>query len=313
MWVGELRDMGSILITGATGFLGFKLLKSLLNHNCSVVALTRTSSNAKEIQRLVDARLNVSICVMEVDDIPAVLKSNGVKTIIHTATAYDRDNADYQGTYRANVTIPLALARFGIAAGVEHFINTDSYYSKTEDFNNGLENYARTKNIFRAELNKHSDQINITHIRIEHMYGPGDSDKKFITRLVSEIAIEKSRSIDLTPGRQKIDLIHVWDVVQSYLAVINKREFQENPWNVFIGTGALMSIVSIAEYIKDRYCSPSVLNFGAVPYSAKQIMESCSIDDDFRSKTGWSPRISFEAGMDSVYEDLNGRRREWTR
>lgn len=44
----------TVLLTGATGFLGSHLLEALINEGCKVIFLKRSFSNTRRIEHLID-------------------------------------------------------------------------------------------------------------------------------------------------------------------------------------------------------------------------------------------------------------------
>ena len=115
--------MKTVLITGATGFLGERLSRNLIDDGWGVRAIVRKSSDQKL------SILNQSeIIVCDLDQsIPSGDIFKNVDAIIHCAArvhnAQEFKSPDaYEKYHRTNCTASINLARAGIAAGVPLFV-----------------------------------------------------------------------------------------------------------------------------------------------------------------------------------------------
>ena len=77
--------MKTILVTGATGFLGGHLLKYLVKRGYEVVVLKRSSSDISRIGKIID-----HVTTYDVDKTPIELafKSHRIDVVMHLATSY---------------------------------------------------------------------------------------------------------------------------------------------------------------------------------------------------------------------------------
>ena len=80
----------TILLTGATGFLGSHLLKALLNEGHRLVILKRSTSNAWRIASMLD-----QVTSYDIDRVPLTqaFEDQHIDAVIHTACHYGRDGA----------------------------------------------------------------------------------------------------------------------------------------------------------------------------------------------------------------------------
>ena len=117
--------MGSILLTGGTGFVGSHLLNDLLENGKEVILLKRLQSSMHRIDHL---KSQFNSYDVETTDLKTIFKENKVKQIIHLATDYGRDNNFYRCN-QSNVQFPLNLLQTGYDFGVSRFISTDTFSS----------------------------------------------------------------------------------------------------------------------------------------------------------------------------------------
>lgn len=129
----------TILLTGATGFLGSHLLNALLENSYEVVILKRSFSNTKRIESLLPRVKSYDIDLVDLED---VFNENKIETILHTATNYGRDGSSFFDLIQTNVLFPVKLLELAVKYNIKNFINTDTA------LNSSVSNYSLTKKTF---------------------------------------------------------------------------------------------------------------------------------------------------------------------
>jgi len=286
-------DNRTVLLTGATGFLGSYLLDALIAEGYEVVILKRSFSDTWRIKYLLDR-----VKSYDVDKVPLekTFKDNKINIVMHTATNYGRKGEKVYDIVETNILFSLRLVEIATFFKTDTFFNTDTLLYKY------LNNYTLSKKQFVEWLKLFSDQIRIVNLKIEHMYGPKDDSNKFVTWLINEMINEKDE-IRLTKGEQKRDFIYISDVVSAYLTVLRNYE-KLNSFNEFdVGTGNFITIkdfvIKTKEIIEGILSKKikSYLNFGALPYREGEFEE---INEDLSGLfgLGWKPSFKLD-------EDLN--------
>ena len=266
--------MNTLLLTGATGFLGSHLLKTLIAQTTDeIIIVKRSFSN---IQRIKDELQNPRVHSYDIDKIQLeALPWKKIDIIIHCATEYGRKNNSCSTVLQTNLLFPIQLLELAIKNGVRAFINTDSYFNKNHLSYVYLLNYSLSKRSLNLWLKYFSKKIAIINLRLEHIYGPYDDPNKFVEYMVENIAIHPQKELDISPGEQKRDFVYVEDVCKSYLQAIQLARTKHFHLKLLeIGTGTQTSIRTFVETIKQLSHSPTKLNFGAIPYRQNEIMSS---------------------------------------
>jgi nucleoside-diphosphate-sugar epimerase len=284
---------GAILLTGASGFLGTHLLRALVERGDKVVVARRRSSR-------IDPIVNASGSIIEWDiatPIGDLLSREAVDIVVHTATAYGRRGESLADVAWANVTMPLLLLEAARAAGARAFINSDTFSAKGETLPEGLEGYVLTKKHFReiALLATREGTLQFTNVVIEHMYGDGDRETKFFPTLIRAL-LDDVESFALTAGEQTRDFVHVSDVVDAYVVLIDAARRGARAGSVEVGTGKPRMLREVVERIKQEARARTELRFGALPYRKGELMNSSADLEPLRSM-GWSPRVGVEEGI----------------
>ena len=292
-----------ILITGATGFLGSHILKTLLQKtDYNILILKRSFSNT---YRISEELTNDKIKYIDIDvDKSGLLKffeNENIVAIIHCATNYGR-NCDCANTLETNLIFPVYLLELAVKYGTELFINTDSYFNKDSMSYLYLQNYSLSKKSLLLWLKYFSKKIKIINMVLEHIYGDMDGENKFVTSMISKIAINKVKSVDCTYGDQKRDFIFVDDVCNAYLKVFEfalNNKFRYKSFDV--GTGKAVPVKDFIRKIKDISGSSTEIRFGALPYRDDEIMLSEADNIDL-CNLGWTPKFDYVSGIKLTIE-----------
>lgn len=149
----EGMEIDMILITGARGFVGAKLLECMPN--------TIASPTLRDV---------------DVDDIKRILDSNDIDTIIHTAAISDIGEcaANPEGSYKANVILPVNLAKAAEGRKLICF-SSDQVYSGSSEVGPYTEDMVAPDNLYsRHKLEMEERVLDIdpdaVMLRAEWMY-----------------------------------------------------------------------------------------------------------------------------------------------
>jgi len=158
-------------------------------------------------------------------------------------------------------------------------------------------NYSLSKKVFLIWLRHFSKRIKVCNLVLEHIYGEGDSQPKFVPMMIEAIAINPQARLELTHGHQKRDFVYISDVVSAYKAVVSFAEKNNFRFKNFeVGTGNSTSIKEFAETIREVSNSETNLNFGILPYRDDEIMNSFADPIELRN-IGWKSVVSLKEGV----------------
>lgn len=263
-----------ILITGANGFLGSNILRSLIKKNYEICILTRKSSNFSRINDLLD---KVIVCYYT--DLENLHFSADL--VIHFAwqgvSADDRNNIE---TQIKNLSILKNLLFYCKSNSVKRIIGIGSqaeygFYEKIVDENHSLDfdshAYGTVKNLCRYYIKNFCESNNIgwTWLRLFSFYGPDEDPNWFIPWLILNVLNENN--IDMTEGNQRYAYMHVNDFTSLFLEIIKSKKTIDKIYNVCSENDK--SLKQIALIIKKIIKPKSFnINFGVKPYRKNQIM-----------------------------------------
>lgn len=193
-----------VLITGATGFIGRRLHRHLLDRGVAVRALVRPAS-----AHTANLDPRCQIVTAELDDVPALDRAlEGAAAAVYGAGAVrGRRYEDFAG---ANVAGVASLVEaLDDRPGVPLVLLSSLAASRPE-----LSHYAASKRAGERVLEA-SAGLAWTILRPPAVYGPGDVEMRPLLELVR-------RGVALRPGPpdQRLALLHVDDLVRAVAAVL---------------------------------------------------------------------------------------------
>ena len=295
----------TILLTGATGFVGSHLLNYLVKNKYKIVILKRSTSNISKIKKNVK---QISAYDIDKQKIEVAFQKHKIDVVMHLATSYGK-NKNFENLIQSNIIFGLNLIALSIRYKVEVFINTDSFFNNTGTIQSYLADYTTTKKHFLDWLYLRKGSIKIANMKLHHVYGEADSHDKFTMWLLRELRAG-NKAIELTSGAQLRDFIYVQDVARAYEAVMLENQNFGSMQEFNISTGYKYSVkefCSLLGYkiLKNRQNVQKVLLFGAKPDNPDEIMDVCN-DNSALLKLGWRPEFDLESGLDSMITNTKG-------
>jgi len=299
-----MQNKQTILLTGATGFLGSHLLEALLKNNYQVVILKRTTSDTWRINHLLE-----QVKSYDVDRVTlqSIFEEQNIDYVMHLATLYRKfDNGlEVKEMIASNVTFPTELLELAVKYKVKGFINTGTFFeydcSKLpvdEDAEiNPFNLYAKTKVAFESILKTYSNTLNITTLRLFSPYGEKDNNK-LIPMIISKALT--GETIELSDGLQKLDFIYKEDIVGAYLCAIRTIEKQQgNGYSIYnIGFGVSISIREIVSIIEEQLKKPLNKVWGSV--SKVDIPIVFADISKAMADLEWRPQYSIQEGIEKT-------------
>lgn len=285
----------TVLVTGATGFLGSHLVKALLDDGYRVAILKRSFSKTWRIDDVIDQVISFDIDNCDLHQV--FTRLNNVFAIIHTATCYGKNNEGSLEVFKVNTFFPLQLLDLAANFNIDVFINTDTYFNKGDIPYQGLPDYSISKKHF-ADWGKHYAQcrnIYFINSKLEHIFGGNEDNSKFTSYIIKS-CLANVKELALTHGRQLRDFIYVGDIVSAYLKILEQYKRVNNYQEYELGSGNTVTVREFVETVHKLSQSQTVLNFGAIPYRENEIMFSKASIEQL-SLLGWNPDYSLEQGL----------------
>jgi nucleoside-diphosphate-sugar epimerase len=279
-----------ILITGATGFIGQKLLKLLTDHNHTVAIHSRNQPEG------IDS--NVLVFSGELNQFQDEIIAFSPQYVFHLvgSSIYPKNKEDEEVLWSSNVQygntllaivkeIPeLIFVNFTTSLAYEgSIISPSSFYALTKaNFIQSLEYFARFYT------------LRVFNLILYTVYGKGDKTKRAINYILDSLdAIEP---ISMSPGEQIMDFIHVDDVIRLCMHLLENKP-NEKMEEIHVGTGSGSTLKQAAVLIESLSDQKANIQFGSIPYRREEKMVNIAPVSQNRF---WKSSVEIETGFLSL-------------
>ena len=136
-------------------------------------------------------------------------------------------------------------------------------------------------------------------LKLFDTYGPSDTRLKLLPLL--KRAANTGETLEMSPGEQMVDLVHVEDVMDCFIAA-GVRLLQDevsSPEVYAVCSGEPLSLKDLVETLAQMAGKQLNVKWGVRQYRHREVMQpwtsGCTLP-------GWSPRISLAAGLREYIE-----------
>lgn len=285
----------NILVTGATGFIGSNLTKSLTKLGHNVIALGKKSENQLK---------NIKV-LTKIDQL-----NQNIDMVFHQAANNNtlENNENFIVNQNLNYTIKLfnkclelQCKKFVYASSCAVYGKNKTPFSENKTKINPLNPYAISKKLveqFATEFAKENNVITIG-LRCSNVYGKNEKFKNKRASMIYQIIqkAQKKQTIKLFKnGNQKRDWIHVNDVTNANLKLI---QYQKS--NIFnVGSGEATSFRQLLHIISKQLNQNLKIEYVDCPFKHQfQTYTLCNINK-IKNETKWKPKISINKGIKNL-------------
>ena len=300
--------MNKIFITGASGFVGARVARLLIEDGRDVALLLRESSNTWRVDDLLGKCTVIRGSFFDCNLFRQEITSFAPQAVIHIAwdgvKGADRDGS----TQMRNLTASIDLFNLAQEVGCRNFIGLGSQAEyglmggriSEGAPTNPVSIYGATKLATGVVLDRASIVLGMRFawLRLFSSYGSGDDGAWLLPYVINTLLKEQVPIV--TKGEQIWDYIHVDDVAGAIIATLDSQA--RGIFN--LGSGTAYPLRSIIEQVRDRINPLLPIEFGGLPYSKDQVMHLESDISSLTRATGWRPKISLTNGISDLVEEL---------
>ena len=298
------NNLGKILVTGGTGFIGGNFLSFLTKKKIRPFVFTR-DTNSLKIKNELKEKVNPVECnLMNFGEVENWISENRPQTIFHLAGATLLDDPTGKTCYDLNYEATLNLFRVLRDKQVRRVVmitTADEYGNQPTPFletmkTRPISDYAISKSkAVEAALKLYQESaFPVVILRIFTTYGYGQPEKMFLSQLIRHALLEKE--FQMTDGLQKRDFVYIADVVEAL-------------FNAGITPGVEGEVINIASGKSFRLCEVAekvwqicgtderLLKIGA---RFKPSHEGFDTEGDIskaKKMLKWQPQVSFDEGL----------------
>lgn len=240
----------TVLVTGATGFIGHHLCNNLHANGYEVYAFGTKGEHKPQCTKLYKTSNYMS----------TLKKIPNIDICFHQAANNDTTDQDLLSMLETNVRIPSVLfyglyfekkcRNFVYASSCSVYGNQPAPFKEGITLAKPLNPYAKSKNLFEHFASNFGDsyEVNMVGLRYTNVYGPGEGHKGKRASMIHQI-IEKAKNDEtiklFKDGDQKRDWVYVDDVVDANITASNSKK--NGIFNV--GSGKTVPFNSLIEII----------------------------------------------------------------
>lgn len=285
----------NILITGATGFIGKNLIARLKDvHNIHILIRPSSHYNSLQIGHVFTFEDNV-------EKLTDYLKNNQISGIIHLASLYIAEHKSDQikDLVLSNVYLGTALLEACKMAQTKWFLNTGTIWQNYQaadlsDDYNPVNLYAASKQAFMdmAKYYVETSSLRFCALKLCDTYGGNDTRRKVIAlfHYISENHIH----LNMSPGEQKLDLLHISDVVNGFIQLAEMLNDDEEVATEYVLTsGKQISLKDLAHLYEIENKTKLDITWGGRSYRMREVMKPYK----GHVLKKWKPMISIEEGL----------------
>lgn len=302
--------MMRILLTGASGFIGSRLLRHLRNAGISVLGAGRTPVYQNGVDFLTIARLDAGA-------LRAALQGRSIDAVIHLAAAGVKPNdRDTRQLLEINGYLPAELVLLARDLGARAFVMTGS--SSEYALTNSMEiheqaplettkTYGATKaagGLLAVALGS-TIGLPTVNLRLFNIFGPGEAPHRLLPSLFQNL--EAGTCVALSEGLQQRDFIHVDDACKAILTTLDtalRGALPTGHYNVCSGKG-----VSVREFAltvaSTLGADAQLLHFGALPMRPDDVPRVVGSPNAFEQSSGWKPTMTFHQAIESAVGEMH--------
>jgi nucleoside-diphosphate-sugar epimerase len=306
------RRAPAVALTGASGFVGANLLRTLLAQGCAVTALLRPGYRP---WRLAGAADDVELLECDLTDRAALtelLQQRRISRVYHLAThgAYAAQT-DAAAIIGSNLQATVALVDAAAAAGVELFVNSgsSSEYGLKPDApaeDERLEPdslYAVTKAAAThyCRMAARRTAMRIVTLRLYSVYGPYEEPTRLLPTLL--LHAHAGRWPALVDPRIARDFVAVDDVCAAYLAVAGRPSSE--PGAVYnIGSGRQTSLAELVALSAQLFAVTAEPQWGSMANRSWDTDVWVADARKAQAELGWQAQTPLRIGLSAMRDWL---------
>ena len=294
---------GTVLVTGASGFLGAHVVRVLLAAGRGVVA-----ARHRDTSRLADIE-TVTLDLTNGDSVAQAIAAVRPFAIIHCAAyGVDHRQQDFTAALAVNVagTVALIDAARGAGTGRMVHVGTAAEYGGhdgaiAEDAAprpRGV--YGVTKAAATLAALDRAGGLPLAVVRPFAMYGPGEGAHKFVPMVVR--ACRDGTRLELSPGGQVRDYAYVGDVAAAIADLALGDGFPGGEI-INLASGRPVTLKAVGLAARAAAGGGGDLDWGAKPYRDDESMMLVGDVAKAQRLLGWRASATLAEGMRRTVED----------
>jgi dTDP-glucose 4,6-dehydratase len=305
--------MKTIIVTGATGFLGAEIVRALLSHeDVCVHAIGRRSERLNQVgDRFASHGERLRLQQADLLDLRSLPSES--ETVIHAAAVRKSADAVPEVMVRGNVEGTLRLMRRAVNAGCRRFVyvSTQSVYGNsgapwTEDAPPSLEgSYPLTKYAGERVALAFADELEVVVVRLSRLYGANPRTPwQGLPGGLAKQALSGEPLTVFGSGEQRMDLLHVSDAARAVILAATVSTIPSGRiYNA--GSGRSVSVNKVVRVLCEAAAKRGrpPLRVQRMPDHPRGTDRRIELDiSRITEELGWRPKRTLFDGLDEYFD-----------
>jgi nucleoside-diphosphate-sugar epimerase len=299
----------TVLVTGATGFVGSHVVRKLVASGDDVTVIVRPGSSRHRLNGVLD---RVQILEGDLADgalIGPLLERCRPEACIHAAWYAEPGKYLESPKNLDSLRSSLDLLEMLAKAGCTHLVGVGTcfeYAMQPRPLTEGSPTgpftlYAAAKLAFYLVAAQRAAQLGIglAWARLFYLYGPGEDARRLVPAAIK--ALSAGSEFPATTGEQVRDYLHVEDVASALCAL--SRLKLTGAFNV--SSGEAVTIAGLMRMLGELLGRPELIRLGALPRRDWDPAFVCGDNHRLRSEAHWAPRYALRSGLAQTIEWWN--------
>lgn len=294
--------MKRILITGATGYIGRRVVAELAwRDDVEMLTLNRDPEKAARLMPYNNVRHAAA-------DDWTLVRDFCPDVVLHLATFSTSADATelIPRLIESNITYGTQLLDALQCCPEMLFVNVGSFAEYRLGLTSGQRDaylYTATKSAFRHMVDYYADKAGFKYITAVPytVYGGRDTGKKLIDYVVESLTA--TEPVAMTPGMQQLDFVHVADIVRFFATVAEHPDRIEPRHEYHLGTGIATTVRELATKVGQIAGRQPNILWGGREYRPLDVMLAVAPADEARNAI-WRPQITLEQGIKEKLDSI---------
>lgn len=294
----SLKDT-SVLVTGATGFIGKHLVNALLKQEANVSVICR--KKAKDIPNKLKSYEGD---LLDAGFVSSAIRKIAPKKIFHLAafTNPSRHPTLLGEAFKVNFQGTVNLLNSLKNADYESFVfssTAEVYGSNKVPFKESMMLRPMSPySLSKASAEMYCNMVHetygcpVTILRLFLPYGPMQSTNRFVPQLITSLL--ENRQFNMTKGEQKRDFIFVGDVVNAFIRAASAKKANGEAINIC--SGRQYKIKDIADKASNILNSHNLISH-SLPYRENEQWNYFGSIAKAGKILNWRPKTSIDFGL----------------
>jgi nucleoside-diphosphate-sugar epimerase len=225
--------------------------------------------------------------------------------VFHLASLFivEHQPKDVAQLIQSNLLFSTQLLEAMKQIGVNHLVNTGTSWQHywNEDYN-PVNLYAATKQAFEDILRYYLEttELKVITLKLFDTYGPDDPRPKLM-HLLKRI-VDSEEILAMSPGKQLIDLVHIYDVVEAYLLAARRLldGTEKKLHSYAVSSGSPLSLKELAHLVGETLGRELNIKWGGRSYRKREVMLPWNTG---LSLPGWHPHTNLKEGVRSIFSE----------